>query len=145
MNFFLNKEPYWLKAEDIHNVEKLKNAKFMGFWATKRPDGSWNESPVDVFYVENPDTSKGHTNYFGLFFRDGKLYITDGSSAFSEPITGILAPDGEVIVSRYRHHMVTKNAAMIDGGRDYIRSSGDDPFVNVTVDGSEFKFEVKHE
>jgi hypothetical protein len=40
-------------------------------------------------------------------------------------------------VSRYRHDCVFKDGQMIDGGRDYLRSSGG-KFVNVTVKDGEF-------
>ena len=136
-----NSKAYWLNESGIHNIEKLKNAQYMGYWAIKNSTGSWSASPVDVFYVENPDTSKGHSHYFGMFYREAELYITNASSAFIEPITGILCEDGEVIVSRYRHDFVTKGDIMIDGGRDYVKSSIHRPFINVTVDGGEFKFE----
>jgi len=128
---------YWLKKAGISKIEEKYGAKYMGYWCTKRPSGGWNESPVDVFYQPNPDTAKGHTHYFGMFYRDDMLYITEASTAFSDPIAGIPTDDGEVIVSRYRHDYVTKDGRMIDGGRDYVRSSIH-PTVRVTVDGDQF-------
>ena len=116
-----------------------------GYWCTKRPNGGWNESPVDVFYQPNPDTSLGHTNYFGMFIKTdpytgkstGSVYITEASSVFSDPIAGIPTDDGEVIVSRYRHDYVEKDGRMIDGGRDYTRSSAHQSVI-ITVDGDQF-------
>ena len=139
------KDGYWFKSAGIRKIEEKYNAKYMGYWCTKRPSGGWNESPVDVFYVENPDTSKGHTNYFGMFIKTdpytgestGSVYITEASTAFSEPIAGIPTDDGEVIVSRYRHDYVEKDGRMIDGGRDYTRSSMH-PTVTITVAGNQF-------
>ena len=129
---------YWFKKAGIQKIEENYGAKYMGYWCTKRPSGGWNESPVDVFYVPNPDTSKGHTHYFGMFVRDDEnVYITEASTAFSDPISGIPTPDGEVIVSRYRHDYVEKDGRMIDGGRDYVRSSMH-PTVRITVDGDQF-------
>lgn len=136
---------YWFKSAGIRKIEEKYNAKYMGYWCTKRPNGGWNDSPVDVFYVENPDTSKGHTNYFGMFIKTdpysgestGSVYITEASTAFSDPISGIVTDDGEVIVSRYRHDYVEKDGHMIDGGRDYTRSSMH-PTVMVTVNGDQF-------
>jgi hypothetical protein len=138
---WINKSPYWLKPNDIPNLEKLKDATYMGYWCTKSPSGNWNESPVDVFHVANPDTSKGHSPYFGLFYRDDTLLITDAQSAFSEPIVGILCFNKEVIVSRYRHDFIQRNDAFVDGGRDYVRSSSPATRVLVTIDGPDFKFE----
>lgn len=128
----------------IATIEKEYNAKYMGFWCTRRPSGGWNEQPVDVFYVANPDRSKRHTNYFGMFVRDDTSFIIDASSAFDAPITGILTDDGEVIVSRYRHDYVEKDGYMIDGGRDYLKcSSRFQTFVNVSVEDGEFVLEVQ--
>ena len=132
---------YWLKEDGIKKAEELYGAKYMGYWCTKRLNGqSWNDNPVDVFYQPNPDVEKGHKNYFGLYVQGGSLYITDATSAFSDPITGIETEDGEVIVSRYRHDYVEKGKYMIDGGRDYLRTSGG-PFVRVRVDGPKFVIE----
>ena len=135
---------YWFKKDGIRKIEEKYGAKYMGYWCTKSPSGNWNESPVDVFYVENPDTSKGHTNYFGMFVRDESVYITEASTAFSEPIAGIPTDDGEVIVSRYRHDYVTRGDRMIDGGRDYTRSSMH-PTVRITVDGDQFVIAEREE
>lgn len=137
---WIERKPYWLTEEGVRKIEKLKGAYFMGHWCTKSPQGFWNESPVDVFYVSCPDVSRGHTNYFGMFSRDGHLYICEASTAFLEPITGVVADDGEVIASRYRHDFQQRKGVMIDGGRDYIRSSGMCRMVSVRVNGSEFDF-----
>lgn len=140
---FINtpKDGYWLKEAIIKKTEELYNATYMGYWCTKRLNGeSWNDGPVDVFYQPNPDTEKGHKHYFGLFVQYGSLYITDATSAFSDPINGIETDDGEVIVSRYRHNYVEKGKYMVDGGRDYFRTSGG-PVVRIRVEGPEFVIE----
>jgi hypothetical protein len=129
--------------DGIAKIEGFYGAKYVGYWATRKPDWNWNETPVDVFYQPNPDLSKGHSNYFGMFVQNGKTYITDAKSAFSQPIIGILTDDGEVIVSRYRHDCVVKGDYMIDGGRDYTRSSLIGKLVNVTVEDGEFVFGVQ--
>ena len=115
---------FYFKSKSLRIIEEKYGAKYMGYWCTKRLDGkSWNERPVDVFYQPNPDTSKGHTNYFGMFVQEDTVWITNAITAFEEPITGVICEDGEVIVSRYRHDYVTKGDRMVDGGRDYVRSS----------------------
>lgn len=134
------KDGYHIKQGGIAKAEEIYGAKYMGYWCTKRLDGkSWNDTPVDVFYQPNPDIEKGHSHYFGLFVQNGSLYINDASSAFSEPIAGIVTDDSEVIVSRYRHDYIEKGKYMIDGGRDYTRSSLH-PIVTITVDGPNFIF-----
>lgn len=142
MKMWIDTSPYWLTPEGVSKVQALKDATHLGHWCIKQTFGGWAESPVDVFHVSNPDTSKGHTNYFGLFYRGDKLFICEASTAFSEPITGVLADDGEVIVSRYRHDFQQRKGVMIDGGRDYIRSSSPVQLVKVIVEGSVFRFEL---
>lgn len=137
---FLNtpKEGYWLTESSIRKLEKIKNCQYMGFWCTRTASGNgWNHTPVDVFYQPNPDVHAGHSHYFGIFYRNDAMYICDAKSAFDEPITGIITDDGEVIVSRYRHDYVTKGNHMIDGGREYTRSSLS-PMASITVDGANF-------
>lgn len=138
-------DPYWLDDKGVSVVRDHYGGIFMGYWCIKNPDDSWSEQPVDVFYQPNPDTSKGHTNYFGIFRRDGKIFITNASSAFSVPIYGIHIPlTDEVIVSRYRHDYVSRstntNSYFIDGGRDYTRRSLSGDLVQVVVEGSKFSF-----
>jgi hypothetical protein len=148
---WIEREPYWIGEEGVAAVEKQFNAKFMGAWTTKRTfsNGGWFETPVDVFYQPNPDKARGHTHYFGMFNRDGKTMICDAASAFSEPATGVLGPDDEVVVSRHRHDYQERfgdngEYVMIDGGRDYVRASaGNNPMVVVRVIDGEFYFEVQ--
>ena len=137
------KDGYHFKANGIELICEKYNAQYMGYWCTKRKDDSWNEQPVDVFYQENPNREQGHSNYFGMYIETrveqyGRhVYITDAKSAFSEPMTGTVCDDGEVIVSRYRHDYIEKKGAMIDGGRDYVRTTGSKS-VSVSVDGPNF-------
>jgi hypothetical protein len=144
MNKMFIKTPengFHFNKDGIAKIEKGYGAKYMGYWTTKRPSGQWNDTPVDVFYQPNPDLSKGHSHYFGMYHNGLNVMITDAASAFSEPIVGILTDDGEVIVSRYRHDCVEKGDYMIDGGRDYTRASVG-KFVNVTVKDGEFVLEL---
>jgi hypothetical protein len=137
------KDGYHFKEAGLLKVESIKGAEYMGFWCTKRSDGSWNESPVDVFYQPNPNLEAGHSHYFGLFVDHvNRVMITDASSAFSEPMTGVICEDGEVLVSRYRHDYRTKGDRMVDGGRDYVRSSLH-PTATVTVVDGKFVIERK--
>jgi hypothetical protein len=131
---------YHLSEEGIRQIEQQYGGKYMGYWCTIAKGGGWTYEPIDVFYTPNPDLSKGHSHYFGILIRDGVVYITNASPVFSQPIYGVLCDDGEVIVSRYRHDCVVKGNHMVDGGRDYTRSSINSPMVRITVDGPKFKF-----
>jgi hypothetical protein len=137
----IKRRPFHLSEHGIQTVCQKYNAVFMGYWCTKRPSGGWNEVPVDVFYVAEPDRSKGHTNYFGMYVdNEDRVMITDASSCFSEDIYGMVCHN-EVHVSRYRHHFVETDCGFIDGGRDYIKRSGITRLVKVIVNGSNFEFE----
>jgi len=129
---------YFFDEKGIKIIEDKYDAKYVGYWCTKRPSGGWNETPVDVFYVENPDRSKGHSNYFGMFIQNNSVMITNAESCFEEPIAGILCEDGEVLVSRYRHDYVEKDGHMIDGGRDYVRCSANHPRIGITIENGNF-------
>ena len=126
---------------NIEKVEAKYNAKFVGQFCIKTVSGSWAESPADIYYVENPDRSLGHSNYFGLIVRSGSAYITKGDSAVEPLITAAVAKDGEIIYSKYRHdYNVSKDKSVwIDGGRDYTRSGvGGSHFITLKVIDGEF-------
>lgn len=67
-----------MESENIKLVEEHYNAKYVGRFGLDRRVFD-TDIMGDVFYVENPDTSKGHSNYFALFRDaiDGKLFITN--------------------------------------------------------------------
>lgn len=135
-------EPYYLI--DTNKVEELYDATYMGDWSIRNKYDSWTSRPVAVFYVKNPDTTKNHSHYFGLFidYVDQSLKICNAESAFSEPMVGI-EEDGIVYVSRYRHDFVTTpSGSTIDGGRDgtYMGGSTIGSTLSVTVEGSNFIF-----
>ena len=135
-------EGYWLNNVQIAKVEEQYKAKYMGYWCTKNFSGGWNEQPVDVFYVADPDTSKGHSNYFGMYYTEtDQLMITNAESAFSEPMVGVECNDGEVLISRFRHDYVMKGDAFIDGGRDYYRYNPAFTLIEVTVKDGQFQFD----
>ena len=147
MTFTIPKDGYWLGEKNIAKIEQLKNAKYMGYFCTKNPKGDWNEQPVDVFYVENTITALGHSNYFGIFYKqvtgniNQTVYITNALSCFDEPITGLQFEDGTIIISRYRHNFVEYQGVAIDGGRDYTKINGDMSKVKevlITVNNGEF-------
>lgn len=127
-----------LQPINISIVELKYNAKYVGDFCLKTNGGGWSDFPIAIFYQPNPDLLARHTNYFGIFVdEDHHCVITNGESAFSEPITGLITDDGTVIYSRYRHDYVTsKNGELfIDGGRDYTRfSDGHHRLVKLLID-----------
>ena len=108
---------------DIAKVEAKYNAKFVGQLALKTKHGGWSgDSCGDVYYQETPPV-EGYSKYFALIMQGGSAFITSGASAVDGIINGVVADDGEIIYSRYRHdyRTSTDGTTWIDGGRDYIR------------------------
>lgn len=140
-----DREPIWFPRESIKKIENHYGAKYMSYWCIRTKTGNWSDIPVEVFYQPNPDISKGHSHYFGLFVSDitEKVMITDAASAFSGQINGILEDD-IVYVSRYRHDFTRtpRRENIIDGGRDYLNLFGDPitELVSVTVNKDSFEF-----
>lgn len=110
---------------NVGEVEKKHGAKYVGQFCVKVKGGRWSDEMIPIFYVETPEKPE-YSNYFGLFVRNGKAYITDGVSAFSEPIVGIVGSTGAVVYSRCRHDFrsLPNDEGSIDGGRDYLRVLG---------------------
>jgi hypothetical protein len=144
----MNFEDYFLEPKqktgqpiNVEAVEKKYNATYMGDFCVKTKHG-WSEQPIAIFWQVKPPV-EGYSHYFGLFTRDDKIMITDGSTAFSEPMSGIVANSGEVIYSRYRHdfHYSADGSVAVDGGRDYMRCLGNiyNPRVHIVADGPTLK------
>lgn len=104
--------------EQIGKIEQHYNAEFVCETTLKTKGGGWLNAPVAVFYTEqaHPEGS----NWFGLYYRDGQLMVTDAQSAL-EPFDGLMLEDGSVFYSRFRHDYRVAAGAMVDGGRDYMR------------------------
>ena len=116
----------------IGKIEKLKNAVFVCETCLKGPNG-WVNNPVAVFWNTDPaNIPPGGSAWFGMFYRyvellpeeAPRLYITNAISAVETPITGVVAVNDDVIYSRYRHdyRVSPDGTAMVDGGRDYLRT-----------------------
>ena len=124
---------------DIAKVEEKYNAKFVGQFCLKTRTGDWANSPADVYWQATPPVA-GYSNYFGLIIQGGELFITNGEAGVIPVITGVVADDGEVIYSRYRHDFRTSKdgSVSIDGGRDYTRGDTHGKYINLKVVDGEF-------
>ena len=129
---------------DINKVEIKYGAKFVGQFCVKTRDGGWANSPADVYWQAVPPI-KGYSNYFALIQQHGTVYITSGASAVEPLINAVVAKDGEIIYSRFRHdyRTSTDGSADIDGGRDYVRRAkgGRDILLKI-VDGQFYEVEA---
>lgn len=131
------------KPEGIKLIEEKYEAKFIFDSCVRDMHGSWINLPVAIFY--QPDDAKvpeGGSNYFGMYLRPTHLspdapyapYILNGITA-TEPFQAVVAKDGEVVWSRYRHdyRYSWDGSVWVDGGRDYLRWSGAGEVVDVQV------------
>jgi hypothetical protein len=118
---------------NIDAVEKKYNAKYVGQLCLRTKDGGWQGDDCgEVFYQETPPV-EGYSNYFALIRQAGVVYIASGASAVEGVLDGVIANDGEIIYSRYRHdgRYSQDRSAFIDGGRDYLRCNV--PCVNIRM------------
>ena len=125
---------YW--GLDIKKISNKYNSTYLGDFCIKQSKG-WTEVPVSVFYNPNPDISKGHSNYFGLYIENqsGMIIICNAESAFSEPFNAIKIGSERYAVSCYRHdYWESKNRKyMIDGGRDYLRTNQGNKIIKIKM------------
>ena len=104
----------------------------------------FGDSIVDVFYRDTPHPKFGN-RYFAVLFRDNVPYIANADEVEKLTFGLVQNDDGDMEYSRSRHdYKQFKNGNMIDGGRDYIRSSGR-VFVYVVRDGKMVRHGVNHE
>ena len=138
MNILTDSEIF--SAENIAKIEDMKNAKYVCETCLMGKNG-WINSPVAVFWNKDPDNiPSGGSPWFGMFYReyspfDSKrhLFVTNAISAVQHIIVGVRAFNDDIIYSRYRHdyRMSPDGTAMVDGGRDYLRTG---PFGKGMVD-----------
>lgn len=118
-------------AEQIKTIEDKKYAIFVCDTCLMNIHGNWVNSPVAVFWNKYPSKiPKTGSAWFGLFFNpDGVLMVVNAISAVETPIDGVVADNGDVIYSRYRHDFRSSpdDSVFVDGGRDYLRCSSVDP------------------
>lgn len=120
-------KPYYPEF-NIQAIGKRYKAKHVGDFCIRTKTGSYTDSPVMVFYTK--DAHPDGSNYIGFYYGYDKTtnefdvpMICNAVSAFLEPIDAVIADDGEIIYSRFRHDYVTSEdgSVWIDGGRDYRR------------------------
>jgi hypothetical protein len=129
---------------NIEKVEEKYKAKFVGQLCLRTAGGGWHGDDCgDVYYQETPPV-EGYSNYFALIYQNGGTYITSGASAVEGIIDGVIALDGEVIYSRYRHdyRTSTDGSTFIDGGRDYVRGGMVGKYISLKIiDGEWYQLE----
>ena len=118
----------------VELVERKYNASFICETCVAER-GGWSNRPALIFYT--PVAHPQGSNWFAIQQIQGNTYISNGISAVEEPITGIVAKNGDVIYSRFRHdyRVSDDDSVFIDGGRDYTKLGSNDgtPIQTVTL------------
>ena len=80
---------------------------------------------MDIFYRDTPHPEFGN-RYFGLFIdQQDRVMITNADRIDGAEFAMIEDSEGNLHYSAHRHDYKEVDGKMIDGGRAYIRSSGD--------------------
>jgi len=80
---------------------------------------------MDIFYRETPHPEFGN-RYFGMFIDlQDRVMITNADRIDGAEFAMIEDNDGNLHYSAHRHDCKVVDGKMVDGGRAYIRSSGD--------------------
>ena len=121
-------EPVLFSKENVKKIEDLKNAKYVC-------DTEQNGLHIAIFYGDDPHPDSG-SRYFGLYYTgvENQLMITNCAFIEEQNITGVVAENGDVIYSRYRHDYRSSpdGSVFVDGGRAYLRTNSINT-VNIAV------------
>jgi hypothetical protein len=88
-------------------------------------DFNCSDAPVDIFYRKTPHPEFGN-KYFGIGVdrEDGSYVIFNADKVEDFAFGMVEDDDGNLQYSEYHHRCkFFENGNMIDGGRDYVRSS----------------------
>lgn len=120
---------------NITYYENYYKAKYLGDFSIKDNNGEWTNLPVSVFFCEFP-LKPNHKQYFGLLPNLKGISICDATSILSEPITGVIADNNQVIFSGYTHDYATSDdgSVFIDGGRSYTRTNNIDRMCKIKIE-----------
>jgi hypothetical protein len=136
----IKNDPVLFSEDQIEKIESLKNAKYV---CSTEHQGLC----IEVFYADEAHPDSG-SRYFGLYKagRTGELMITNGAFIEDQVIDGIVADDGEIIFSRYRHdyRKSSDGSVFIDGGRSYTRCSLVDETRRVTLSVKDGSLQVQN-
>lgn len=115
---------------DTKRVEKLYSKKDgVDITYVCSTDLDASDVPMDIFYRATPHPQFGN-KYFGLFRNsdpasDGTLMITNADKVEDFEFGMIQDKDGDYWYSQSHHDCLFVDGKMIDGGRRYIRHSGE--------------------
>ena len=133
--------PY-LDTEKVEQFYSEKDGVPIQYVCTSAVDTGTNA--MDIFYRETPHPEFGN-RYFGLYRNfDGNLMITNADKI--EQVTfDMVDIDGKLCYSQHRHDFYTVGDVSIDGGRAYLKLSGNltHPVKTLKVKDGKFVEEFK--
>lgn len=116
------RHPHIFNRDKICEIYSEKDGVPISYVCTT--DLNVSDMPVDVFYRETPNPEFGN-RYFGLYRdKDKKLMITDADVVEDYEFGMIKDSDNRWYYSACHHDCLFIEGKMIDGGRQYIRSTG---------------------
>ena len=107
------------KAEELYSIKDGVDVRYVC-----TTDLQQSDRPMDIFYRATPHPEFGN-RYFGLYWSKAhtSLMITNADIVESLEF-GMIEQDGKYYYSQSHHDYKVVGDKMIDGGRQYIKSSG---------------------
>ena len=131
------KHPTIFEKDKVIEIYQAKDGVDIKYVCTT--DLRASDLPADIFYRSTPHPEFGN-RYFGLYKNHlGQLMITNADIVEDFEFGMIKSSDNEWYYSSSHHDCIFIEDKMIDGGRQYIRSSGLEDVFKI-VDG-EFVYE----
>lgn len=115
---------------DTNTIESIyteRDGVPVRYVCTTTPTSNADTIPADIFYRETPHPEFGNF-YFGIYKNpiDSNVYICNADEVENYQFACVLNDEGEYEYSAHRHDYKSfSNGNMIDGGRAYVRYSGD--------------------
>lgn len=133
MKIDLSVSKYW-EHVDINKLEEHYKAKFVCESAIKIGN-RWNDNSSLIFYSTEKHPRGSNYMAFSYNYATDEYVVSDGISVTEIDIYGVVTDHDTVIYSRFRHDYRVVDGAMIDGGRDYVRSSVGNRVTMRIIDG----------
>ena len=122
------KHPTIIDKDKVIEIYEAKDGVPIKYVCTT--DLSRSDVPTDIFYRDSPHPEFGN-RYFGLYYstdtrliQKRHMMITNADTIESFDFGMIEDADGKYYYSQHRHDYKVIGDKMIDGGRSYIRCSG---------------------
>lgn len=132
----------YLPESVVAMIERSINGVYIGEFSALAQPGWYTDYGFPCFYVENPDAEKGHQNYVGFRLNDtGGLGVFSMQWIKDKEITGVIADDGEVVISRYgRDFQRSKDDSVwVDGGWGCLRTNRADRLIRLKFEKSQLR------